>query len=44
LELQTENRKPFKIIDEQIYILRNRGMVVDEPDRLLLMREGASQP
>jgi abortive infection bacteriophage resistance protein len=35
-----ENKKPFKTIDEQIGILRKRGMAVNEEDRLLLMREG----
>ena len=35
-----DNRKPFKTIDEQMSILRMRGMSVEETDRPLLMREG----
>lgn len=34
------NRKPFKTIDEQMQILRSRGLEVTETDRLVLMREG----
>ena len=35
-----DNRKPFKTIDEQMSILRLRGMSIEESDRPLLMREG----
>lgn len=35
-----ENRKPFRSIDEQVEILRSRGMEVDDSARLILMREG----
>lgn len=35
-----ENRKPFRSIDEQMDILRSRGMQVDDDSRVVLMREG----
>lgn len=35
-----ENRKPFRTINEQMEILRSRGLVVGDNSRIVLMREG----